>query len=60
VTEFGKPLPGIEMPDNSRALPLEIKKEIWIMIGIMKQLDKSVTPASIHTPKYRYIYTRGL
>ena len=48
------------MSDNGHALPLEIKKEIWIMIGIMKQLDKTAAPASIHTPEYRYIYSREL
>jgi hypothetical protein len=48
------------MSDNDNALLLKIKKQIWIMIYLMKQLDKIATPASIHTPKYLYIYSRGL
>jgi hypothetical protein len=60
VTEFGKQLPGMQMSDNGNALLLEIKKQIWIMINLMKQLDKIAAPASIHTPKYGYIYCRGL
>jgi hypothetical protein len=60
VTEFGKQLPGMQMLDNGNALLLEITKQIWIIIDLMKQLDKIVIPASIHTPKYRYIYSRGL
>jgi hypothetical protein len=60
VTKFGNQLPRMQMSGNGNALLLEIKKQIWIMINLMKQLDKIATPASIHTPKYRYIYSRGL